>query len=389
MLLLLASAQFLGMSLWFTASALAPRLQLLWGLSAQEAAWLTTVVQLGFVVGTGVAAVLNLADLFPARFYFAVSALAAGLANLALVVVPGYGGALLVRFLTGLFLAGVYPPALKMVATWYRSGRGLAIGTVVGALTAGKAMPYLLRALGGVALAPVIVATSAAAAVAALSVAVGYRDGPYPFPRHPFSWRLAGTVLRDRSTRLVTVGYLGHMWELYATWTWLPVFLAASAFARGGGAASWWADLASFGAIAVGAAGCVVGGRVADRIGRGRWVNLSMLASGACALLIGFFFGASPWLILPLALIWGFFVVADSAQFSALVTEVAPPHAVGTALTLQTSLGFLLTMVTIQLVPAVVALAGWPLAFPLLAFGPAVGIWAIARLGTLAAGRTS
>jgi MFS family permease len=387
MLVLLAAAQFLGMSLWFTASALAPRLQLLWGLSAQEAGWLTTVVQLGFVVGTGVAAVLNLADLIPARRYFAISALAAGIANLALAVVPGYGGGLLVRFLTGLFLAGVYPPAMKMVATWYRSGRGLAIGTVVGALTAGKAMPYLLRALGGAGLVPVIVATSAAAVVAALLVAVGYRDGPYPFLRHPFSWRLAGQVLADRPTRLATVGYLGHMWELYAAWTWLPAFLAASAVARagvrGGEEVSAWVDVASFGAIAVGAAGCVVGGVVADRVGRGRWVNLSMLVRGACALVIGFAFGASPWFLIPLALVWGFFVVADSAQFSALVTEVAPPHAVGTALTLQTSLGFLLTMVTIQLVPALVALAGWPLAFPILALGPAVGIWAIIRLGRM------
>lgn len=385
-LVLLAVAQFLGMSLWFTASALAPRLQGLWGLSAQEAGWLTTIVQLGFVVGAAGAAVLNLADTLPARWYFAVSALAAAVSNALLVVAPGYGAALGLRFLTGFFLAGVYPPAMKMVATWYRSGRGVAIGVLVGALTLGKGVPYLLRAFDTASLGPLVLLTSAGAVVAALLVGFGYRDGPYPFPRHPFSWRLTGTVLRDRPTRLVTIGYLGHMWELYAAWTWLPVFLAASATARAaaqgtGAGSSPWVDLVAFGAIGAGALGCVLGGRVADRVGRGWWVNASMLASGACALLIGLAFGASYWVLVPIAWVWGFFVVADSAQFSALVTEVAPPHAVGTALTLQTSLGFLLTMVTIQLVPALEALAGWPLAFPVLALGPAVGIWAIARLG--------
>jgi MFS family permease len=271
---------------------------------------------------------------------------------------------------------------MKMIATWYRSGRGLAIGTLVGALTLGKAMPYLLRAFDASALAPIILTASAGAVGAALLVGGGYRDGPYPFPRHPFSWRLAGTVLRDRPTRLVTIGYLGHMWELYAAWTWLPVFLAASAAARSPGLdGSVWVQLAGFGAIGAGAVGCVLGGRAADRIGRGRWVNLAMAASGACALAIGLFYGSSLWILVPLAWIWGLFVVADSAQFSALVTEVAPPHAVGTALTLQTSLGFLLTMFTIQLVPAIVAATGWPLAFPVLALGPAVGVWAIARLG--------
>ena len=286
------------------------------------------------------------------------------------------------RFATGVFLAGVYPPAIKMVATWFRSARGLAIGALIGALTMGKALPYLLRAAEGARWQAVVLAVSAGTAASAFLVALAYTDGPFTFPRRPFSWKMAGIVATHRETRLAVLGYLGHMWELYAMWTWLPAFLAASAIARGAPAeaAAGTASAQAFATIAIGAAGCVWGGWMADRIGRARLVTLAMAASGACALVIGLFFGASPMLLLPIAAAWGFFVIADSAQFSALVTEVAPPHAVGTALALQTSIGFLLTTATIQLVPAIADAAGWPWAFPVLAAGPAAGIAAIARL---------
>jgi MFS family permease len=307
-------------------------------------------------------------------------------ANAALIVCPGYSAALLCRFLTGFFLAGVYPPAMKMIATWFRAYRGLAIGTVVGALTVGKATPYLVHAFRGAGVTQVVLVASAGAVLAALLVALGYRDGPFPFARRAFSWRLVATVLRHRETRLATGGYLGHMWELYAMWTWLPAFLGASVAARASaGLAAPPAqvvDLLAFGAIAAGGLGCVWGGWAAERIGYGRVVTRAMAASGACALAIGLCYGASLWIVVPIAWCWGFFVVADSAQFSALVTETAPPHAVGTALTLQTSMGFLLTMLTIQLVPVIAGAAGWRWGFAILALGPAAGIAAIRRLGT-------
>jgi MFS family permease len=246
-----------------------------------------------------------------------------------------------------------------------------------------------VHAIPSAGVASVVFAATIAAVAAALLVLAGYRDGPYPFPPRRFSWGLAGTVMRERRWRLATGGYLGHMAELYSFWTWIPVFVAASTAAsaavRDGAATTTAAttpavSLLSFGVIAVGGVGCVWGGLVADRVGRERLVTWAMAASGTCALLIGFAFGRSWWTLAPLALAWGFFVIADSAQFSVLVTESVPAHAVGTALTVQTSLGFLLTTLTIQLVPPVVLAVGWRWAFPMLALGPALGIAAIRRL---------
>jgi MFS family permease len=381
MLALVCVAELLGMSLWFAASAAAPELRARWGLGGEQAGWLTAVVQLGFVVGTAVTALLNLADLLPARVLFSVSALLAALANLALMAAASYPAALVSRFMTGFFLAGVYPPAMKMIATWFRERRGLAIGAVVGALCIGKGLPYFVNALGGAHLHFVVLSTSAGAIAAAALIGVAFRDGPHAFARRPFSWGLVGTAVRHRETRLAIGGYLGHMWELYAMWTWLPAFIAASLGARGlGREGRPLVDFLAFGALAIGGGGCVWGGWMAQRWGYAKVVIVSMAISGACALVIGFGFGASPALLVPLAWGWGFFVVSDSAQFSAMVTDAAPSHAVGTALTLQTSMGFLLTMASIQLVPLIVDAAGWRWAFPVLALGPAAGIAAISRL---------
>ncbi|MBA3889608.1 MAG: MFS transporter [Gemmatimonadaceae bacterium] len=392
-LTLLAIAELLGMSLWMAGTAVGPRLQSLWSLDSSQVGWLTTAVQLGFVAGTAVSAMLNLADIIAARWLFACSAILGAIANAALLQAAGFEGAVMARAATGFFLAGVYPPAMKMAATWFQARRGLAVGVVVGALTIGKASPYLVNALPDAGITGVTLATSAAAVLAAALVMFGYREGPYPFPPRPFSWSLAGTIVREQKWRLATGGYLGHMFELYSFWAWIPAFLAASAAARAAAQGTEVADLRivsalSFGVIAVGGAGCVWGGLASDRLGRERLVTIAMAASGACALLIGFTFGASWWLVAPIALVWGFFVIADSAQFSVLVTESVPPHAVGTALTIQTSIGFLLTTVTIQVIPPLVERVGWPWAFPILAIGPALGIWSIRRLRTWrAAGR--
>ncbi len=373
------------MALWFAGSAAAPQLTAVWSLTPTHVAWLTNAVQLGFVVGTATSAVLNLADVLPARRLFTIAAVCGALANLPLAFTDSYGAALLSRFAAGACLAGVYPPAMKMAATWFRARRGLAVGTIVGALTVGKAVPYLAQAIPNATVAHITWGASACALLAAALVFAGYRDGPYAFPSRPFSWSLVNDVLRGREYRLALGGYLGHMAELYSFWTWIAAFFAASELARiaqpGAQAAPVWAvGVIAFGVIAVGGIGCVWGGLVADRIGREALVIRAMAISGVCALLIGLAFGKSWWLLTPIALVWGFFVIADSAQFSVLVTESVPADAVGTALTLQVSLGFLLTTVTIQLVPWVARVAGWQWAFPVLAIGPALGILSIRRL---------
>lgn len=382
MLAVIALAELLAMSVWFAANAVAGPFKSRWGLTPAEAGWLSTIVQLGFVIGTAGAAILNLADLMPARRYFSLAALFAAAANAGLLLAPGFRIALLCRALTGVFLAGVYPPAMKMAATWFAARRGLAIGVVVGALTIGKALPYLVDALPGASVSRVVGGASFAALAAALLVALLYRDGPAPFPRRPFDAALVGTVMRDPSYRRVLGGYVGHMLELYACWIWLPSFLAASALAHGEDARSAepWVALMSFLVIAAGAIGCILGGELADRVGHVRLVVGAMAVSGCCALLTPLVFGAPRAALLVVLLIWSIAVIADSAQFSTLVTHVVAPHAIGTALTLQTSIGFLLTTLTIQLVPAIAGHLGWRFAFPVLALGPALGIAAMRRL---------
>ncbi len=378
-LALLAFAVVGGMSTWFAGSVAAPLRATDLALTPGEVGWLVSAVQLGFVVGTLLIALLNLADVVPGRRLFAASAGGAAAANAALLMAPTLGWLVASRLLTGLFLAGVYPPAMKMAATWFRQTRGLAIGVVVGALTLGKALPYLLQGNGAVAIEHVVLVPSAAALVAALLIGMRWQDGPHAFPARPFHWGLVGEVVRDRPLRRVTGGYLGHMWELYAFWAWVPGFLTAAAAAKGEAPAPH--GMAAFTIVAIGGLGCVAGGRLADRIGRRQVARGAMLISGTLAALSPLLFGAPTWLLMTALLLWGIAVIADSAQFSALATELAPPHAVGTALALQTSLGFLLTIASIQLVPVLAAAFGWRWALAVLAVGPMVGVWVLRPSG--------
>ena len=370
------------MSLWFSASALVPHISAEWRLTEAGAGWLTLSVQLGFVVGTLASALLNLPDVLSARRLFAVSAFLGAAANASFgLFADNFTQGVALRFLTGMFLAGVYPPGMKIMATWFRRGRGLALGVLVGALTLGKATPYLVNAVGSREWRYNLLFVSLMAVAGGLVVLLFVSDGPFALAPSRFDLSQAARVFRYRPTRLANFGYFGHMWELYAMWTWAPVMLRASFAARGEPAAL--AEAGSFLVIGAGAAGCVAAGLWADRVGRTVVTSWAMGVSGACCVLAGFLFEASPALLLALMIVWGASVVADSAQFSTCVTELGDAKYLGTALTVQTCVGFLLTLFSIHLIPVLVERIGWRYAFAALAVGPAFGIYSMLKLRRL------
>ena len=377
-LVLLSVALLCGMSLWFAVSAVGPQIAREWHLTESTTAWLTLAVQIGFVAGTLASALLNLPDVIRVRHLFALCAFGGAAVNAILAWTSHSAGpAIALRFLTGMFLAGVYPPAMKIIATWFKTGRGFALGVLVGALTLGKASPYLVNAVGSSSW-RVNVSFASLSAVAGALIVLLLHDGPYALANQPFDFTQVTSVFSNRGVRLANFGYFGHMWELYAMWTWAPAMIRASVAASGGRAAV--AEAASFAVIGAGAIGCFAAGLLADRIGRTVVASAAMAISGACCIVIGFLYGRSEYALLAIAVVWGASVVADSAQFSACVTELGDPRYIGTALTMQTCIGFLITTASIRMMPPLVERIGWEYAFAALAIGPFLGIIAMMRL---------
>lgn len=381
MLAVVSLAQLLGMTLWFSATAVTPLLVRDFAIPPGQVAWLTMAVQAGFVAGTLASALTNLADVLNPRMLMFVGAVAGAVANASVIVAPGPISVIVLRFLTGASLALVYPPGMKIAAGWFRDRRGFALGVLIGALTLGKAFPHLLTALFGDEWHQPMLLVSALAAFGGFLVLAIVRDGPYVAATAPFDPHAVRKILASRGARLATLGYLGHMWELYAMWTWIGVFATASLAASGlASSAAVGGSVAAFLAIGSGAAGCILAGYQADKMGKAQVAMWAMIASATCAMLTVVVFGESPVWLYALVMIWGFAVVADSAQFSALVSEHAPREHVGTALTLQTCVGFLLTMVTIEGMPRLANSVGWQWASLLLVPGPLLGAWAMARM---------
>ena len=381
---LIALVQVLVMGVWFSASAVVPALARQWHMSVGSAAWLTTPVQAGFVAGAIGSAVLGLADRM--RPHLLVAGCAAGAAGCTLVMAlfaDGPFAAVPLRFATGAFLAGVYPVGIKLMASWSRpAGRALAMGVLIGALTLGSALPHLIGGLWRLDWRAVLAASAAIAFAGAIMAGALIRPGPQvPLAGRAGRPRSALAMFADRGPRLVNLAYFGHMWELYALWTWLPAFLAASSTAPAGLPAAAVSGLDAFLVIGVaGLAGCLIGGWAADRAGRAATAAAALAISGACCLLSPLSFTASrPWL-LAFAAVWGAAVIADSGVYSTLLSELADRRYLGTALTAQTAIGFLLTIVTIELIPLLAAAVGWRYALLALAAGPLTALAALTSL---------
>ena len=370
----------LAMTTWFSATAVLPQLHSAWTLTTVQSSLLTIAVQVGFVVGALVSAFVNLADIIAARTLMLVGALGAAAVNLLLVAAHSAGPAIGLRFLTGAFLAGVYPPGLKAMSTWFRAGCGTALGIMVGALTLGAAAPQFLNGIGGADWHSVIVATSVLTVLGGLTARYLAADGPFRFPKAIFDPRQAASVMRNRAVRLAALGYFGHQWELYAMWAWIFAFNRAAFTVNGEANPARDAAFAAFAIIGSGVACCWVGGILGDRAGP---YPADPASDGA----VGHVLRADR----PgrasrrraddrCGVFWGFWAVADSAQFSSIVTETSEQRYAGTAVTLQLAAGFTLTVVTIWLIPIVQHAVGWTWAFTVLAPGPLLGVVAMTRL---------
>ncbi|MCS4502686.1 MFS transporter [Arhodomonas aquaeolei] len=370
----IVAAQLLATSMWFAPNAVMPALQAHWDVPG-GVGWVTAAVQLGFIAGTLVNALLAVADRFHPGRVFLVAALAGASANAAVIPLADQAVAVVVaRFVVGVCLAGIYPVGMKIAAGWYREGLGRALGFLVGALVLGTASGHLLRSVLPGALWPLVIAATSLAGVVAGAVMALAPEGPHLARSGPV--RFGGVFLAFRSPafRASAFGYFGHMWELYAFWAFAPVWFAAH------GSDPRAIPLLAFGVIAMGALGCAGGGLMARRWGSGRVAWVQLLVSGVCCALSPLIFQAGPTAFVGILLVWGIAVAGDSPQFSTLNAANAPRELVGSALTLVNSVGFAISIVTLGLLDWLQFVLPARYLLTPLVIGPLLGLIAARRL---------
>ena len=369
---------FSGGSLWFACNAVLGDLQLLYGYTDTALGYVTSSVQLGFIVGTLLFAVFTVSDRFSPRTVFLTCSMLGAISNSGMLLSADLHSLLFLRFMTGFFLAGIYPVGMKIAASWYQKGLGRALGFLVGALVLGTAFPHLLNTMGHkVSWTQLVPWTSVVAATGGVALFFFVPDGPYLSKESKFNPRVIVTIFKSANFRSSAMGYFGHMWELYTLWAFIPVFLSRYASYH---SVQVNISLWSFCIIAAGTLGCVLGGIISVKTGSGPVAGVQLLISGFCCLVSPLVFYMPKIVFLGFLLVWGITVAGDSPQYSTLNAKTAPQDYVGSALTIVTSIGFSITIISIQLESVLIGILNSNVMFSMLIIGPAFGLWKLRQV---------